>query len=144
MKNKKRESLLIIMIIVILLIIICISIMYIYKKGKNTTNELYSTWIIYKQEIVKDNNITYTADTDAGYINVKDNKNMSVCEYGEEKINCQEVTYVINKDSINVINSTGFISGQYKIIIDKDMMILERQESNQSVIIKNYFKKALG
>lgn len=142
MKEKKKTLILIIMTIVLIIAIIVTTILYLSKVSKNRSNiELYNLWYIYKEEIITNNKIVDTLNTNNYYLNITENQ-IAICDTNKDCIN---INYTYTNDNLKIIDNNKYLSGTYKSKIANTTMILEKIENeNTKTSLKYYFQKPLG
>lgn len=140
MKEKKKTLILIIMTIVLIIAIIVTTILYLSKVSKNNI-ELYNLWYIYKEEIITNNKIVDTLNTNNYYLNITENQ-IAICDTNKDCIN---INYTYTNDNLKIIDNNKYLSGTYKSKIANTTMILEKIENeNTKTSLKYYFQKPLG
>ncbi len=142
MKEKKKTLILIIMTIVLIIAIIVTTILYLSKVSKNRSNiELYNLWYIYKEEIITNNKIVDTLNTNNYYLNITENQ-IAICDTNKDCIN---INYTYTNDNLKIIDNNKYLSGTYKSRITNTTMVLEKIENeNTKTSLKYYFQKPLG
>ena len=142
MKEKKKTLILIIMTIVLIIAIIVTTILYLSKVSKNKSNiELYNLWYIYKEEIITNNKIVDTLNTNNYYLNITENQ-IAICDTNKDCIN---INYTYTNDNLKIIDNNKYSSGTYKTKIANTVMVLEKIENeNTKTSVKYYFQKSLG
>ena len=99
MKEKKTTLILIIMTIVLIIAIIVTTILYLSKASKNRSNiELYNLWYIYKEEIITNNKIVDTLNTNNYYLNITENQ-IAICDTNKDCIN---INYTYTNDNLKI------------------------------------------
>lgn len=140
MKEKKKTLILIIMTIVLIIAIIVTTILYLSKVSKNNI-ELYNLWYIYKEEIITNNKIVDTLNTNNYYLNITENQ-IAICDPNKDCIN---INYTYTNDNLKIIDNNKYLSGTYKTKIANTTMVLEKIENeNTKISLKYYFQKPLG
>lgn len=140
MKEKKKTLILIIMTIVLIIAIIVTTILYLSKVSKNNI-ELYNLWYIYKEEIITNNKIVDTLNTNNYYLNITENQ-IAICDTNKDCIN---INYTYTNDNLKIIDNNKYLSGTYKTKITNTTMVLEKIENeNTKTSLKYYFQKPLG
>lgn len=140
MKENKKTLILIIMTIVLIIAIIVTTILYLSKVSKNNI-ELYNLWYIYKEEIITNNKIVDTLNTNNYYLNITENQ-IAICDTNKDCIN---INYTYTKDNLKIIDNNKYLSGTYKTKITNTTMVLEKIENeNTKTSLKYYFQKPLG
>lgn len=149
MKENKKASILIILAITLTLAIILITILYITKKREaikptyNNNVELYSLWYVYKQEIVGNDEIIDTFNTNNLYLNITKDQ-ISICDIKEANKTCTDVNYTYNDNDLKISDNMYF-NGKYKVAINNNIMVLEKIENEErKVSIKYYLQKPSG
>ena len=128
MKEKKKTLILIIMTIVLIIAII-------------VTTIRYNLWYIYKEEIITNNKIVDTLNTNNYYLNITENK-IAICDTNKDCIN---INYTYTNDNLKIIDNNKYLSGTYKSKITNTTMVLEKIENeNTKTSLKYYFQKPLG
>ena len=145
MKDKKTIILMILAVILVICIIFVTILFLGHKKDTNEKNdeknEFYDTWYIYKQDLIRDDQIINTSLTDAYYLIIGSEK-ISVCAVENEYLNCDYVDYVYKDNHLSISEDNKYLTGNYKLSIDNGIMILEKTENEKpQIVIKNYFKK---
>lgn len=124
MKEKKKTLILIIMTIVLIIAIIVTTILYLSKVSKNNI-ELYNLWYIYKEEIITNNKIVDTLNTNNYYLNITENQ-IAICDTNKDCIN---INYTYTNDNLKIIDNNKYLSGTYKTKIANTVMVLEKIEN---------------
>lgn len=142
MKEKKKTLILIIIAIVLIITIIVTTILYLAEDNKNRSNiELYNLWYIYKEEIITNNEIMDTLNTNNYYLDITQ-KQITICDTNKACIN---INYTYTKDNLKIIDNNKYLNGTYKVIIKDTTMILEKIENEETkTFLKYYFQKPLG
>lgn len=142
MKEKKKTLILIIMTIVLIIAIIVTTILYLSKVSKNRSNiELYNLWYIYKEEIITNNKIVDTLNTNNYYLSITENQ-IAICDTNKDCIN---INYTYTNDNLKIIDNNKYLSETYKTKIANTTMVLEKIENeNTKTSLKYYFQKPLG
>ena len=126
MKEKKKTLILIIMTIVLIIAIIVTTILYLSKVSKNRSNiELYNLWYIYKEEIITNNKIVDTLNTNNYYLNITENQ-IAICDTNKDCIN---INYTYTNDNLKIIDNNKYLSGTYKTKIANTVIVLEKIEN---------------
>ena len=130
------------MTIVLIIAIIVTTILYLSKVSKNRSNiELYNLWYIYKEEIITNNKIVDTLNTNNYYLNITENQ-IAICDTNKDCIN---INYTYTNDNLKIIDNNKYLSGTYKTKIANTVMVLEKIENeNTKTSLKYYFQKSLG
>ena len=142
MKEKKKTLILIIITIVLIITIIVTTILYLAEDNNNRSNiELYNLWYIYKEEIITNNEIMDTLNTNNYYLDITQ-KQITICDTNKDCIN---INYTYTKDNLKIIDNNKYLNGTYKVIIKDTTMILEKIENEETkTFLKYYFQKPLG
>ena len=146
---KKRTTILTILLIIILISIVSITILYIRKNTTNNnqtndTKEIYNTWNLYKQEVVKDGKVIYSFNASSLSISFKDNNSLDICYIENEEKNCVSAMYTYDDNNLTIEDNLSTIKGEYIMKLEKDTMTLENTSNNDITKIIFYFKGASG
>lgn len=151
-ENKKNIILTILMIILIILIIVSTTLFIMYKNNDSNKDEINSDkimnyWVLYKQEIIQNNEIIDVVDKDDVddiKLNIK-NKLIETCYTESEEEKCDKTAYTYSDNTLVILEGSDYMSGTYKVTFEDNTMILETKENKENnVKIKNYFQKAEG
>lgn len=145
MREKRKTLILIILIVILVILITFITALFIINKQDTNNiennNEIISYWFIYKQEIVSNNQIINTIDTNSININIKRDK-IDICYINTEDDECNSVNYTYSNNTLNIPEDNQYFYGTYNVIFEDNIMILEKIENKEKdVRIRNYFQK---
>mgnify|MGYP004540612289 FL=1 len=150
MKEKTKTYVLIYLIITLIISIIVLTILYIFKnKGnvdvENNNSKLYSTWEVYKTEVVRDNDVLYDMEVNNIYFNISINNSINICYQIDDEKKCDSSDYIHNNNILNITNDDSPYSGEYKITFDNYIIILEKiYDIITNTSIRHYFQRPLG
>lgn len=152
MKENKKNIILTILMIIIITLIVVITILFIMQRINDTntdeikSDKLINHWVLYKQDIIQDNELIDIIDKDNindVKLNIKENS-VEACYIENEEEKCDTINYTYNGNTLVILEGSDYISGIYKVTFEDNFMILETRENENNIKLKNYLIKTNG
>ena len=135
---KKKILYIILVIVVFISLIIGLSFLYSDNKFENNDideNRLYGYWRYYSYQYYENDELIERLENITGEYLAIDSKSIKKCVTKDNNtIGCEEGTYDINKNYINVKSNNFTFAGNYKYEINNEKLILTQINDNNKYI----------